>query len=107
MLKANASSYADHLEARKRCGEIAWYAYEAITLTISHSTKGGARGSRITIDFFVMLNDGLLEAHEVKGFRDKRQVNALKAAAELYPFRFVLLTKRLKRAGGGWSVQEV
>lgn len=101
------ADYARHLDEQKAAGIVAWWRYECITLVISHGAKGGEKGSRITVDFFVMLTDGTLEAHETKGFRESRQVNALKSAAELYPFRFILVEKVAKKFGGGWKVSEV
>ncbi len=101
------AKYAEYLDQAKRDGVILWYAFEAITLVISHGLKGGAKGSRITIDFFVLTADGSLEAHDCKGFMESRQLNALKAAAELYPFRVLMVERRRVKDGGGWKFTEM
>lgn len=101
------TAYASHLDGLKTLGQVEWWGYEVITLTISHGVSGGEKGSRITVDFLVLTAAGVLQVHEVKGFREARQVNALKAAAELFPFQFFLVERRLKRDGGGWNLSEV
>jgi hypothetical protein len=50
--------------------------------------------------------DGVLEMHEVKGFwQDDARVK-IKVAASIYPFRFVAVTARAKKHGGGWEREE-
>lgn len=58
-------------------------------------------------DFIVHYNDGY-EAYEVKGhMRDDAAVK-IKVAARAFPSTtFFLVTKRAKKAGGGWDIQEV
>lgn len=93
------AAYAEHLEARKLAGEIAAYWFEAIKLRLADNTT-------YTPDFFVMLPNGLLECHEVKGFwRDDAKVK-IKVAADKYPFRFIAVTREPKKLGGGWKVEE-
>jgi hypothetical protein len=88
--------YGTMLLARKMVGEIAWFKYEGVTLKLADDT-------RYTPDFFVMLADGTLEAHEVKGFfRDDAKVK-LKVAAEQFPLRFILAQK----SKDGWKISEV
>lgn len=93
-------AYAEHLELLKQAGEITWYGFEAIKLRLGKNTF-------YTPDFAVRLNNGELEFHEVKGFwRDDARVK-IKNAAYLYPiFRFIAVTKRKKREGGGWRREE-
>lgn len=93
------SEYAALLEARKIAGEIAWYKFECITLKLADDT-------RYTPDFAVMLADGAMEMHEVKGFwRDDARIK-IKIAADMFPFRFVSARKRPKKASGGWDIEE-
>lgn len=54
------SAYCQHLEQRKRAGEIAWYRFEGIKLRLADNTF-------YTPDFAVMLATGEMELHEVKG----------------------------------------
>jgi len=95
------AEYAAMLQARKTCGEILWWQYEAVTLKLADNT-------RYTPDFLVMLADGTLEIHETKGgfVREDGWVK-LKIAAALFPFRFFLCQKRAKKAGGGWQIRMV
>lgn len=74
-----------------------------------------ANGCRYTPDFFVpctfAAGDGLNcapVAYEVKGFMRDDAAVKIKVAARAYPWiRFFLATKRKKKAGGGWAIQEI
>ena len=95
-LNKTEAEYAGMLELRKRAGEIAWYAFEAMKLRLADNTF-------YTPDFAVMANDGVLEMHEVKGFwQDDARVK-IKVAASLYPFRFIAVQVLPKKQGGGWK----
>lgn len=59
------TAYAQELELRKRYGEIARYRFEGIKLRLADNTF-------YTPDFAVMLANGQLEMHEVKGVTDRR-----------------------------------
>ncbi len=81
------AAYADHLKMLERTGVIAWFAYEAIKFRLANNTF-------YTPDFLVMLSDGQLEVHEVKGRKgegyyaeDDAKVK-IKVAAALYPMLF-------------------
>lgn len=98
-LNKTEEAYRQHLEARKFAGEIAWYRFEGIKLRLADKTF-------YTPDFAVMLPDGTMEMHEVKGFwQDDARVKT-KVAADQYPFRFIAVTARAKKAGGGWAIEE-
>ena len=99
MNKTEARYASEVLDVQKAQGEIARYWYESIKLRL-------ADGSWFTVDFFVMLPDGRLEAHEVKGFWRKAERVRIKVAAELYPFRFVSASRLKKSQGGGWKFEE-
>ncbi|MCE0437566.1 DUF1064 domain-containing protein [Klebsiella pneumoniae] len=94
------TAYAQELELRKRYGEIAWYRFEGIKLRLADNTF-------YTPDFAVMLANGQLEMHEVKGgyWTDDARVKT-KVAADQYPFRIIGVTKLPEKAGGGWKVEE-
>lgn len=93
------SAYAQHLEMRKRAGEISWYRFEGLKLRLADNTF-------YSPDFFVMLASGELEAHEVKGhWQDDARVK-IKIAADQYPFRFIAIKAQSKKAGGGWATEE-
>lgn len=87
------AAYELVLRAREQAGEIAWYAFEGITLKL-------APDCRYTPDFAVMLAGGEIELHEVKGFMRDDAAVKLKLAAELFPFPIVVVRKR----GAGWDV---
>ena len=94
------TAYASRLESRKVAGEVAWYKFEGVKLRLADVTF-------LTVDFFVMLANGELEAHECKGFMEGDAAVKLKVAASMYPFRFYLVRARVKRDGGGFTVDEV
>lgn len=90
------AAYAQHLEGLRARGEIAEWRYESTKLRL-------ADGAWYTPDFRVVLPNGEVEFHETKGFMREAARVRLRVAAELHPFRFLLV----KRAGGEWSVVEV
>lgn len=93
------AAYDAHLELRCRAGEIVWRKFEGLKLRLANNTF-------YTPDFVVMLDDGTLECHEVKGFWTDDARVKIKVAAALYPFRFIAIKAQTKREGGGWSVEE-
>jgi hypothetical protein len=74
--------YSEHLELRRRAGEIVWWGYESIKLRLATRTY-------FTPDFAVQPPIGRLEIHETKGFWREDARLKMKTAAELFPFRFV------------------
>jgi len=86
--------YAEQLKLRERAGEIEWYAYEAIKFRLANNTF-------YTPDFLVMLANGDMEVHEVKGFWEDDARVKIKVAASIYPFRFIAISKGKE----GWSVE--
>jgi hypothetical protein len=101
------SGYAQVLEARRAAKLIAWWAFEPFKLRLAGATY-------YTPDFAVLTQSepfreagSELEFHEVKGFwRDDARVK-IKVAAEHFPFRFLVVTKRKVRDGGGWLFEEI
>jgi hypothetical protein len=96
-LNKTEAEYAGMLELRKRAGEVAWYAFEPFKIRLADRTF-------YDIDFGVMLADGRLEVHEVKGgfITDDGRVK-LKVAAEHFPAQFFLCQK----TKGAWYVEAV
>jgi len=90
------AAYGEHLERRRAAGEIAEWRYESTKLRL-------ADGAWYTPDFRVVLPNGEVEFHETKGFMREAARVRLRVAAEMHPFRFLLV----KRAGVEWSVVEV
>lgn len=94
------ASYEQMLKVRESVGDILWYSFEGLKLRLADRTY-------LTVDFFLMLANGELEAHECKGFMEGDALVKIKVAASMYPFRFYVVRARLKRDGGGFSVSEV
>lgn len=89
------AAYERHLEVLKRAGVIAGFRYEGLKVRL-------ARRTWFTPDFLVILPDGTVEIHEVKGFRRDDAMVKLKVAAELYAcWRWFLVT----RESSGWKVE--
>lgn len=92
-------AYAATLEQRRHAGEVAWFKFEGIKLRLADNTF-------YSPDFAVMLADGRLEMHEVKGYWLDDARAKIKIAADLYPMRFVAIQAKPKKEGGGWSLEE-
>lgn len=93
------AAYAAALDLRIIAGELAAWWFESITFKL-------APDCRYTPDFVVMLPDGIIEVHEVKGFWEDDALVKIKVAAQMFPFRFVAIHAVAKKDGGGWKVRE-
>ena len=93
------AAYAVELERQKASGEILWWKFEGLKLRLADNTF-------LTVDFAVMVKDGTLEMHEVKGHWADDARAKTKIAAAMYPFRFIALRPEAKKRGGGWIVEE-
>lgn len=91
--------YATTLEVRKYDGEVLWYRFEGMKFRLADNTF-------YTPDFAVMLANGALEAHEVKGFWTDDGRAKIKIAADMYPLRFVAVQQVPRKNGGGWKTEE-
>jgi hypothetical protein len=92
-------SYSDFLELRKRMGEVAWYRFEGIKLRLADNTF-------LTVDFAVMLSNGALEMHDVKGGPIMEDANVkLKVAADQYPFPIFIVRKG--KTPTSWTITQV
>lgn len=89
------TAYATRLGLLMHAGEIAWYKFEGVKLRLADNTF-------YSPDFVVMLADGTLEMHEVKGFWQDDARAKIKIAAELFPFRFIAI----KKGNGSWEIEE-
>lgn len=87
--------YERHLDVLRAAGQVRHWWFEGITLKLAHDC-------RLTPDFLVMLADGSLECHDVKGhFEDDAKVK-MRVAASLFPFRFVAV----RATRGGWEEED-
>jgi hypothetical protein len=89
---------ANVLNAGVMAGEIAWYRFEGLKLRLADNTF-------YTPDYAVMLANGQLEIHEVKGFWTDDARVKIKVAAEQYPFVFKAIRRLPLKKGGGWDVE--
>ena len=92
-------AYARALELLRAAGEVLWFKFEGVKLRLADNTF-------YSPDFAVMQASGHMEMHEVKGFWQDDARAKIKIAADMYPFRCIAVTKRAKKNGGGWQVEE-
>ncbi len=93
------SAYGAVLEQRRVAGDVSWYKFEGLKFRLADNTF-------YTPDFAVMLANGELEAHEVKGFWQDDARAKIKIAADMYPLRFLAVRTLSKKEGGGWKVED-
>lgn len=94
--------YAEEsLEPRRRAGEILTWQYQPVRLRL-------ARESIFTPDFGLLRSDGVYTLQDFKGFQEIAALVRIKVAASLYWWwAFELVSKRTKKAGGGYEVKPV
>lgn len=88
--------YADHLHNRQMAGEIHSFAFERHNLKLADKTY-------YKPDFEVMLLDGSIEFHEVKGFMQDDANVKIKVAADQFP-QFVFRLVQWDRLDG-WKIR--
>ncbi len=89
--------YAKHLQAQVARGELAGFWFEPLKFRLADKTY-------YSPDFLVMLPDGRLELHEVKGWMEDDAAVKLKVTAETY-WLFPVVVATEKR--GAWTLREV
>ena len=93
-LNRTETSYAQYLEGEKQSGRVADYWFESLKLKVADGTCW------YTPDFMVLLPDGRLELHEVKGsprvFFDDAKCK-VKVVATSFPFAMTVVYPRAKR----------
>jgi len=88
--------YAERLELLKRAGEILWYEFEPANLRLADKCF-------YRIDFMVLTKDMELQVHEIKGgFITDDSLVKIKAAAEKFPFAFIMYQYIKKE----WTIRE-
>jgi hypothetical protein len=98
-MNKSEAAYAAFLESEKAAGRVLWFRFEGLKLRLADNTF-------YTPDFAVLSADSALECHEVKGFWQDDARAKIKIAADLYPMRFIAITARAKKHGGGWAVED-
>lgn len=99
VMNATEAAYHAHLFQRQAAGEVAWFKFEGLKLRLADNTF-------YTPDFAVMLTNGALECHEVKGHWLDDARAKIKIAADLYPLKFYGVQAEAKKRGGGWIFEE-
>lgn len=92
-------AYSRHLEALKHAGQVLWYKFEGMKFRLADNTF-------LTPDFMVLLENGELEAHEIKGHWVEDARVKIKVAADMYPLRFIAIKDESKKNGGNWKIEE-
>lgn len=94
------TSYSKHLDELLRDEKIQWWLFDSLKFRIAQTCF-------YTPDFVVMMPDDTIELHEVKGgfWEDDARVK-IKAAADKFPFRFIAISRKAKKDGGGWAREE-
>ncbi|WYX08207.1 DUF1064 domain-containing protein [Achromobacter xylosoxidans] len=95
-MNKSEQAYAAYLGQLQAVGGILWYKFEGMKFRLADNTF-------YTPDFMVMKPDGQLEAHEVKGYWQDDAKVKIKVASAMYPVRFLAITARAKKDGGGWK----
>ena len=102
-MNATEARYAAYLDQLRLAGEVLQWKFEAIKLQLAPDTT-------LTPDFMVMLADGSLEMHDVKGakaiYTDDAKVK-MKVAAREFPFVFRVVFPMKKADGGGCNIEVV
>jgi hypothetical protein len=96
-LNKTEQAYSDYLRDLMLAGEVLWYRFEGIKLKLADNTF-------LTMDFAVLHKSGVMQLIDVKGgWATEDSRIKIKIAAEMYPFRFVIVKKA---KGGGWDREE-
>ncbi len=91
--------YAEHLEMRKRAGEIRAWEFEAVKLRLAKSTF-------LSIDFLVVVASGAVELHEVKGHWEDDARVKVKVAARSFPW-WTIYGVQWDKAAKDWKFEVI
>lgn len=100
--------YAGELEALRLAGEVADYWFNPMRLRLT--TKMDGKGVYFTVDFMVLMSDGLTFIDEVKGsgVDNDAAIVRVKSAAEKFPlWKFRLVKRQKADDGGDWKITEL
>lgn len=108
-MNATEAAYArNRLDADLHAGRIAAWAFEPERLRLSHAKLSGGQSAWYTPDFRVVGVDGIIEFHEVKGHWEEAAKVRIRVAADLHPYRFVIVTASGSiRAGFSFALADV
>lgn len=83
-LNKTEQKYQEVLKLRQIAGEVVWFEFEPMNLRLADKCF-------YKVDFLVMLADGCLEVHEIKGKWEDDALVKIKVAANKFPFRFIAM----------------
>lgn len=89
------AAYDAHLSALMHIGQVIWYRFEGIKFRLADNTF-------YTPDFIIMMADGRIQVHEVKGYWTDDARVKIKVAAGMYPFDFIAI----KKVKGQWQTEK-
>lgn len=95
VMNKTETEYARLLELCKHDGTVLWWKFEGVKLRLADNTF-------YSPDFAVMMANGQLEMHEIKGFWQDDAKVKIKVAADMYPFKFVAIKNTKKK----WVTEE-
>jgi hypothetical protein len=93
--------YSDHLRDRRIAGEVRWFGFEIIRLRLAMSQT--EKEAWYKPDFMVVMADGSVELHEVKGHWREAARLRVKIASEIFPFPLIVVT----RSGSQWQYERM
>ena len=89
------SDYAAYLDTLRFGGDVLFWAFEKIRLTLADRTT-------LLPDFFIVTAEGKAEFHETKGFWREDARAKIKVAAQQFP---CFVFKGVKKGKGGWEYE--
>lgn len=93
-------NYSVLLTSMMGSGDISWWSYEGLKFRLAKDTF-------YTPDFVVMLPDGTIELHEIKGHWETAARVKIKVAASMFPFTFKAFKAIPKKLGGGFQEEVI
>jgi len=110
-MNGTEAAYAAQLELLRAAGEIAEYAFEAERLRVSYAAvpnaKNDGASAWYTPDFRVVLADGTIEMHEVKGHWEEAALVRIRVAADEHPYVFRVVRSVRQRGAYRFTSEQV
>lgn len=100
-LNKTEQEFADLLDDWKHAGTVLWWKAHPFNIKLANNTF-------YRVDFLALMSDGMLTMYEVKGgYTSQSGQTKIKLASEALPvIRIVKASKRTKKDGGGFKLEE-